>query len=99
LTIYLHAQDAFHSRNPGPFESQNPNAVTYDPTRTPDPSNNQLDFRVTTSWRRLDLAAFVNNVLDAQPILQRRNFNTFDTLYYATTFRPRTVGLAITWRL
>jgi iron complex outermembrane receptor protein len=99
LTINLHAQDAFHSRNPGPFTSQNRNAVTYDPTRTPDPSTNQLDLRMTTSWRRFDVAAFVNNVLDAQPILQRRNYNAFDTLYYATTFRPRTVGLVITWRL
>jgi iron complex outermembrane receptor protein len=97
ISLVLHAQDVFHSKNPGPFASQNPEAVIYDPTRRPNPSTNQLDIRTTVTWSSLEAAVFLYNVFDAQPILQRRNWSATDTLYYATTFRPRTVGLAMTW--
>jgi iron complex outermembrane recepter protein len=97
ISLVLHAQDVFHSKNPGPFASQNPEAVIYDPTRTPNPSTNQLDIRATASWSNFEAAAFLYNVLNAQPTLQRRNWSGGDTLFYATTFRPRTAGLAMTW--
>ena len=45
-----------------------------------------------------DLSLFVNNALDSQPVLQHRNRIPGDTLFYATTFRPRTVGLTANWR-
>lgn len=46
-----------------------------------------------------DLALYLNNAFDARPTLLKRNKGVdFNTLYYATTFRPRTVGLAGTWR-
>ncbi len=46
-----------------------------------------------------DLAVYLNNVFDAQPTLLKRNKGAdVSTLYYATTFRPRTFGLAGTWR-
>jgi outer membrane receptor protein involved in Fe transport len=46
-----------------------------------------------------DLALYLNNAFDAQPTLLKRNKGVdASTLYYATTFRPRTVGLAATWR-
>jgi len=48
---------------------------------------------------RLDVSLFVSNLLDAQPTLLKRNKGVdVSTLYYATTFRPRTVGLAGTWQ-
>ena len=46
-----------------------------------------------------ELALYLNNAFNAQPTLLKRNKGVdFNTLYYATTFRPRTVGLAGTWR-
>jgi len=98
FTIALHAQDTFHSRNPGPFTSDNPDAVVYAPARRPNPATNQLDLRATASWRSIDAAVFVNNALNSQPILQRRSYIASDTLFYATTLRPRTVGLGVNWR-
>ena len=93
----LQAQDTFHSRNPGPFTSDNPAALVYAPTRRPNPSTNLLNLRSMVTWPHFELSVFVNNVLDSQPTLQRRNFEPADTLYYATTFRPRTVGIATNW--
>jgi iron complex outermembrane receptor protein len=94
----LRAQDVFHSRNPGPFTTDNPNAVVYAPERRPDPSTNQLNLAASAGWPHLDVSLFVNNALDSQPVLQRRNRIPGDTLFYATTFRPRTLGLAANWR-
>ena len=46
-----------------------------------------------------ELAIYLNNVFDAQPTLLKRNKGVdVSTLYYATTFRPRTMGAAATWR-
>lgn len=98
FTVALHAQDAFHSQNPGPFTSDNPDALVYAPARRPNPATNQLDLRATASWRSVDVAVFVNNVLNSQPTLQRRNYIARDTLFYATTLRPRTVGVNVNWR-
>jgi iron complex outermembrane recepter protein len=94
----LRAQDVFHSRNPGPFTTDNPNAVAYAPERRPDPSTNQLNLAASAGWPHLDVSLFVNNALDSQPVLQRRNRIPGDTLFYATTFRPRTLGFAANWR-
>jgi iron complex outermembrane receptor protein len=45
-----------------------------------------------------DLSLYLDNAFDAQPTLLKRNKGVdVSTLYYATTFRPRTVGLAGTW--
>ncbi len=48
----------------------------------------------------LAFAVFLNNALDSQPTLLKRNkgADNVSNLFYATTFRPRTVGLSGTWR-
>jgi len=47
----------------------------------------------------VDIAAYLNNAFDAQPTLLKRNKGAdISSLYYATTFRPRTLGLALSWR-
>ena len=95
--VTLSAQDAFHSHNPGPFASDNPMAVTYAPTRRADPSTNLLNLRATSVWSDFELSLFVNNALDSQPTLQVRNHVSTDSLLYATTFRPRTIGVTGRW--
>ena len=96
--VTLSAEDAFHSRNPGPFASDNPMAVTYAPTRRANPSTNLLNLRATAGWSDFELSLFVNNALDSQPTLQVRNHISTESLLYATTFRPRTIGVAGKWR-
>ena len=86
-------QDMYTSRNPGPFSTDDPLAVTYAPLRRPNPPTNVLNLRATASWHDFELALFVNNVLDSQPTLQVRNHISTSDLVYATTLRPRTIGL------
>src|SRR6266478_368646 len=53
----------------------------------------------TDNEESLDISIFLDNALDSQPTLLKRNKGVdVSTLFYATTFRPRTLGLAGTWR-
>ena len=99
IGLHLHLQDVYHSRNPGPFTSDNPAALVYAPTRTPNPATNRVDVRIAASRKALDVALFVNNLLNRLPVLDRRNWTPYDTLFDATTFRPRTTGVTVQWRL
>jgi iron complex outermembrane recepter protein len=103
----VRADDVFHSHNNGPFYT-GITGTYYAPGLQADPATNMLNLRGTLSLihpagasraERLDLSVFVNNLLDAQPTLLKRNKgDDVSTLYYATTFRPRTVGLTGTWQ-
>jgi iron complex outermembrane recepter protein len=93
LTGYARADDEVHSHNPGPFYSQHPDDAFYAPGRVADPTTNLLNARAGLRWSRVEVGLYLNNVLDSQPTLSRRNNSREDTLIYATTLRPRTVGL------
>jgi len=97
-TATLRADDIFRSRNPGPFAANDPNSVSDWPGVPPDPSTNLLNLRATVQWASYATSLFVNNALDAHPVLLR-NTTSFDfALSVAQTFRPRTLGLAASWR-
>jgi hypothetical protein len=111
LEARIRADDAYHSHNDGPFYTGNPGDdkyAPYAPGLTGDPATNLLNLRATldlthAGWmahsQQLEVAVFMNNVFDAQPTLLKRNKGLdVSTLYYATTFRPRTVGLTGTWQ-
>ncbi len=98
-SLMLRADDVYHGHNPGPFTTQNPDAIVFAPERRSDPATNQLGISAIYARSRLGLRLFVDNVFDAQPTLQRRNRIPGDTLFYATTFRPRTIGVAVNWNL
>jgi iron complex outermembrane recepter protein len=94
ITGFARAEDEIHSHNPGPFYSQHPDDAFYAPARVPDPTTNLLNARAGLRWSRVEVGLYVNNLLDSQPTLSRRNNYREDTLIYATTFRPRTIGLS-----
>jgi outer membrane receptor protein involved in Fe transport len=94
----LVAEDIFHSRNQGPFYSLDPTSPNYDPAKRPDPSNNLLNLRASLLWTSLELRLFLDNALDSQPTLLRRNAFVGSTFFVATTFRPRTLGISIVGR-
>jgi iron complex outermembrane receptor protein len=99
LTARIRVDDVFHSRNPGPFYSEDPASPSYDPTKRPDPSTNLLNLRAGVRWSAFDLDILVDNALDSRPLVLRRNVYPMSSLFVATTFRPRTVGMAVTWHL
>jgi outer membrane receptor protein involved in Fe transport len=90
----VRAEDIYHSRNPGPFQNDDPTSPNYSPGNTPDPSTSLLNLRAAIQRANSNVALFVNNALDSRPTILRR-YNGGPT--YATTFRPRTVGLSASW--
>jgi len=96
--LTLRAEDVFHSRNPGPFASYDPRSISYAPAIPPNPSTNAVQLRMSVAYSSLDLAFFVNNALNAHPVLMRSQETPATTSFYNTTFRPRTAGLSATWR-
>jgi outer membrane receptor protein involved in Fe transport len=98
LQVTFRAQDAFASRNPGPFTSAHQDAIVYAPERRADPAINRLDLSARAGDPHFEVSVFLNNVLNSQPTLQFRNRLPTDSLFYATTLRPRTVGLTASWR-
>jgi outer membrane receptor protein involved in Fe transport len=94
--VMLRAEDIYHSRNPGPFQDDDPASPNYSPGNIPDPSTNLLNLRAAFQRANYDVALFVNNALDSRPTILRRN-NGGSSTVVATTFRPRTVGLSASW--
>ena len=96
VTVDLRAEDIFRSRNPGPFVNDNPGF--YDPGDRPDPSTNLVNLRATLRRARYGVALFVNNAFDAQPTLLWKTAAPGIPPFLATTPRPRTFGLSVSWR-
>lgn len=71
-----------------------------DPLNRPSDAYDQVSMRVGLRTDRFDLSAFVSNLLDRAPLLTftRARAVPTDTLFTATTLRPRTFGLTGTVR-
>ena len=91
---YLWLEDAYHSKNNGPFSTHNPaNIIVYDPALVSDPSTNMLNMRAGVRFTHLDLSLFMNNALNSHPQLSLEHTNPGDPRFSAVTFRPLTVGV------
>jgi outer membrane receptor protein involved in Fe transport len=96
-SAYLRAEEIAHSHNPGPFTELEPNNPTYDPRLSADPATYLLNLQLGLTRSRVNARIFVNNVTNAQPLLQRYTDAPGSALVYAYTLRPRTVGLMGNW--
>jgi iron complex outermembrane recepter protein len=96
-TIKLTAENHYNSRNPGPFITQIPTSPVYNPLLTPDPATDITNARFSYAYGKLDTALFVNNVFNAHPLLGTFQYLAETKLITNTTFRPRTIGLAVNW--
>jgi outer membrane receptor protein involved in Fe transport len=95
--FYLRAQDLFRSRAVGPFTSRYPSAASYDPTLPVPPSTNIVELRLGAMSRRLKAELFIDNLTNSSPALAVHHTYVGSPIDYATTFRPRTVGMALTY--
>lgn len=112
----LRLQDVLHSHNPGPFSTRPVSqgcCLQGPPYPTPpwawsvtdypraDPATNVVNFRARVSRSSLDLSFFIDNVLNAHPLLLAKTEGSYfgvvfgPPLVYATTIRPRTIGLSV----
>jgi iron complex outermembrane recepter protein len=95
--VKFRLEDVFHSKNSGPFASFDPAAISYAPEIPPNPSTNVLNLRVSAEYGKFEVEAFVNNLLDSTPLLNRGQDNPASDLFYRTTLRPRTIGVGGYW--
>jgi iron complex outermembrane recepter protein len=98
VVAYAAADDIFASHNPGPFTENDPRATSYSPGFRADPATNRLNVRLGLIRSSLEIRLSVENALNSAPILQLNSDATGSSLYYAYTFRPRTLGLSCDWK-
>jgi iron complex outermembrane recepter protein len=98
LMVYAGIEDIVHSRNPGPFLEGNRQASSYDPGARADPATNLLKLHLGIIRSALDFRLSLSNALNSHPVLVRESDAPGSSLYYAQTFRPRTVALTVIQR-
>jgi len=95
---FVRADDEYASKRTRPIPNEDPLTAFYDPGLVPDPATNQVSVRAGITLAKWDLALFINNLFDAHPQLNLQHEDASTLLYEATTFRPRTIGMAATFR-
>jgi iron complex outermembrane receptor protein len=95
---YARADYEFASHNSWPLTTQNPLSESYDPSLVADPMTNLVSARAGAIIGTLDASIFMNNALNAHPRLDLNHQDASTLLYEASTFRPRTTGITLTYR-
>jgi outer membrane receptor protein involved in Fe transport len=95
---YLRAEDIFHSRNTGPFNTMIPGSAGYAPLIPANPATNLVNARAGVDLQGVDLSLFANNLFNSHPLLGRYQDTVTSLLFTDTTLRPRTVGVTASYR-
>ncbi len=96
-SVYLRAQDIYHSFNSGNWPGNNPDSISYDPAIPLPPATNVLDLRAGVVWGSFDLSLFVNNATNSHPTLLLFHALPGDPLFTASTFQPLTAGVTLVY--
>jgi iron complex outermembrane recepter protein len=93
---YLHLDDTYHSRNPGPYNpTTNTSSPTYNPYFLPNPAYNQLNVHVGLTWSGWDASVYALNALNSHPVLYNNGLNPFTFYGSAFTLQPLTIGATV----
>jgi outer membrane receptor protein involved in Fe transport len=99
---FIRADDEYQSRAKWPSPQQDPGTQQSDPANYTLPATNFASARAGMTFGPIQIAAFVDNLADTHTV---NNYNwTIDPgtgasrLQRQFTFRPRTVGLTLTYR-
>jgi outer membrane receptor protein involved in Fe transport len=95
---FLRADYEFASKRTAPIPNEDPATAFYDPGLVPNPATHQVSMRAGVTIGAWDLALYANNLLNAHPVLNLTHQDSATTLYEATTLRPRTIGMAATFK-
>jgi outer membrane receptor protein involved in Fe transport len=95
---YLHMDDEFHSKNPGPFAQQFPNNVAHDIYFIANPSTNVLNLHLGATWNGWDASIYALNALNSHPLLYNTALETAQFVGPTYTIRPLTVGVRTIYR-
>jgi iron complex outermembrane recepter protein len=92
---YLWAENAYHSKNSGPFSNDIPKGVSYAPNNAANPATNLLNLRSGLKWDKYDLSLFIDNTLNSHPSLYKALPSQTSTLAWYRTFQPLTFGVTL----
>jgi iron complex outermembrane receptor protein len=95
---FARADYEFASKRTSPIPNEDPATAFYDSGLVPNPPTHQVSLRGGLSAGNWDFAVFINNLLDAHPRLDLTHQDSFTTLFEATTLRPRTFGMALSYK-
>jgi iron complex outermembrane receptor protein len=96
---FVRLDDEFQNKRTTPNPSEDPRVTLfYDPGARPNPATNQLSIRGGVTVAKWDLAIFINNLTNSQPLLNLTHEDSATLLYEAETLRPRTIGLAANFK-
>jgi iron complex outermembrane receptor protein len=95
---FLRADYTYASQNRSSTPYQNSATTSYDPSLLSDPSTSFLSVRAGTAVGDWELGLIVQNLLNDHPRLGLSHQDSNTLLYEASTWRPRTVGLTLSYR-
>ncbi|HTT97633.1 MAG TPA: TonB-dependent receptor [Rhizomicrobium sp.] len=98
LPSYIRIDYEFNGRNSSLTPEQDPRTTSYDQGLVADPPTNLFSVRAGTTVKQINLALFMDNVFNSQPVLDLNHQDLHTLLYEASTERPRTFGLTATYR-
>jgi iron complex outermembrane receptor protein len=93
---YVRADYTYNSEA-DPASINNPITSAYDPAITVREATKLLNLRAGASVGDMDISLFVKNALDSAPVLTRAHAPRAP-LYEVTTFRPRTIGVTVSYK-
>ncbi|MBA3810537.1 MAG: TonB-dependent receptor [Caulobacteraceae bacterium] len=88
----------FNSRRTAPIPNEDPRSAFFDPGLIADPPTHIVSARAGINLGKVDVALYVNNLLNAHPQLNLQHQDQDTTLFEAQTLRPRTVGISASFR-
>lgn len=92
--LYVRVDDEYHSKNPGPFTFNNPDApASYNPLQPVNPATNLLNARIGAQLGGWDVAVFGTNLANSHPLLNVTLPTQLAPLGHDYTLPSRTVGI------
>lgn len=90
---YLRVDYTYTARDTTATPVQDPVTQVYDPDIPTDPAIKLLEARLGIRFGAWDISLFGRNLLNDNPVLGLNHDSVGDPLFYATTIRPRTIGI------
>jgi outer membrane receptor protein involved in Fe transport len=96
---FIRADYEFNSKRTKPIPTEDAaNDGSYVGGLVPDPATNLVSLRAGLTLAKINLELYCDNLLDSHPQLDLQHEDGTTALYEATTFRPRTIGLAASYK-
>lgn len=97
---YVRVDYHYTTRQTARLVNTDPNNGSSDPTLPGLPITSLLDLRAGFRWSGLDLSLFGHNLTNSHPLMfeSRDVASPADTLYFARSTRPRTIGVTLSYR-